>query len=97
MENIHAKLQVDPDFFGRFQYPTHPFSMDLCQRLSSLPQGFIELGLMSLLSERSIRVLELISEWDKARSITYCSFTRAKTNRSNGALCVWLYKIAGFH
>ena len=44
----------------RLMYPTHPFSPALSSKLSSLPDGFIELTMSSLLSFQMIDILERV-------------------------------------
>ena len=53
-------------------YPSHPYSPDICLIIAKLPIGFQEVTLSSLLSTHVLKFLKEISEWTTRYNLAIC-------------------------
>ena len=65
---------------SRNELPSHPFSPELCQRLSYLPRGLDKVALDGKLTHRCILLFERISRWEE--------FGDSKEADNSVAMCV---------
>lgn len=66
VKNLEKERQENgADSIDTLIYPSHPFSPDLCARLTRLPSGLSDLALQGKMSFRIISIIEDIMAWDR--------------------------------